>query len=212
VVAGVPPDYFSRTGQRWGNPLYRWELHEEDDFAWWRSRIRTALSRTDLLRIDHFRGFSACFAISAASPTAERGNWEPVPGRELFSSLQGEFPTMPFIAEDLGIIDEDVRELMARFGLPGMNVLLFAFGGDQGTLTSPTTMSLTRSSIPGPMTTRPHGDGSRRTRAQLPTGTWRLIRVARSRQGISTRSSFVSPISLSAGPRSSLSRTSSPRT
>lgn len=127
LVAGVPPDYFSATGQRWGNPLYRWEYMKEDNFTWWKSRLRWALEQTDLLRIDHFRGFEACWAIPADEKTAINGTWQPVPGSELFKSLLAEFGQLPLIAEDLGIITPEVDALRDQFGLPGMKILQFAF-------------------------------------------------------------------------------------
>jgi len=127
LVAGVPPDYFSDEGQRWGNPLYRWERMKENDFAWWKSRLRWALEQTDLLRIDHFRGFEACWAIPADESTAINGTWHPVPGSELFKSLLDEFGQLPLIAEDLGIITPEVEALRDQYGLPGMKILQFAF-------------------------------------------------------------------------------------
>ena len=127
MVAGVPPDYFSATGQRWGNPLYRWDRMAEDGFAWWKTRLRRTLDQTDLLRIDHFRGFEACWAIPAEEPTAINGSWQPVPGAELFASLQREWGALPLVAEDLGVITPEVEELRDRFALPGMKILQFAF-------------------------------------------------------------------------------------
>jgi len=129
AVAGVPPDYFSPTGQRWGNPLYHWDNLRKTSFQWWEDRLVHALCWCDELRIDHFRGFSACWSIPAQDATAERGEWRPVPGEELFQHLKRRLGKLPFIAEDLGVITDDVRALMARFHLPGMKVLQFAFGG-----------------------------------------------------------------------------------
>lgn len=136
-VAGVPPDYFSSNGQRWGNPLYNWEMMRRDGFSWWISRFRKALEHFDLIRIDHFRGFSACWAVPADQKTAVNGQWTETPGRELLEAMSENIPKnekdeLPLIAEDLGIITDEVRELMADFGLPGMKVLLFAFDGDIG--------------------------------------------------------------------------------
>ncbi|MBN9121441.1 MAG: 4-alpha-glucanotransferase [Planctomycetes bacterium] len=130
-VAGVPPDYFSATGQRWGNPLYDWEAMRRDGFAWWAARVRAALAQVDAVRLDHFRGFEAYWEIPAASPTAQIGRWVEAPGQELLATLRtalGAAP-LPFVAEDLGVITPPVDALRANFGLPGMRVLQFAFGG-----------------------------------------------------------------------------------
>lgn len=132
-VAGVPPDYFSKTGQRWGNPLYRWDVMARDGYAWWMGRIEHALRTVDVLRIDHFRGIMAYWAIPAEEETAINGEWKDGPGRDLLRRLRDTFAAigpMPFIAEDLGIITDDVREAMDDFLLPGMKVLHFAFGAD----------------------------------------------------------------------------------
>jgi len=130
VVAGVPPDYFSNTGQLWGNPLYRWDVHESTSFAWWIARIRHALRISDVLRIDHFRGFASYWEIPADAPTAIHGRWVSGPGDKLFSAFVREFGELPIIAEDLGLITQDVVELRERFKLPGMRILQFAFGDD----------------------------------------------------------------------------------
>ncbi|MFN3265016.1 MAG: 4-alpha-glucanotransferase, partial [Aquificaceae bacterium] len=127
VVAGVPPDYFSKTGQLWGNPVYHWERLRERGFDWWLFRIRHALRLFDVVRLDHFRGFSAFYQVPYGEKTAEKGWWEKAPGYELFDAIKREFPHMPFIAEDLGTIDEEVIALRDHFGLPGMKVLAFAF-------------------------------------------------------------------------------------
>ena len=129
VVAGVPPDYFSKTGQRWGNPLYNWKAMAAQDFAWWVARLRALLEQTDLVRIDHFRGFAACWNVPAAEPTAVNGKWVKAPGQALMATLQRELGSLPFIAEDLGVITPDVEALRDGFCLPGMRVLQFAFGG-----------------------------------------------------------------------------------
>lgn len=129
VVAGVPPDYFSPTGQRWGNPLYRWPAHEAEGFRWWISRIRQTLRFCDLVRIDHFRGFAAYWEIPAAEPTAVRGRWVPAPGEKLFHQVQKKLGKLPILAEDLGVITPDVEELRDKFSFPGMRVLQFAFDG-----------------------------------------------------------------------------------
>jgi 4-alpha-glucanotransferase len=127
VVAGVPPDYFSATGQRWGNPLYRWEAHLRDDFAWWRTRLDRNLQQCDMLRIDHFRGFVACWAIPAGDKTAVNGQWWDSPGEALFAALQRTQPGLPLVAEDLGIITPEVERLRDELDLPGMKILQFAF-------------------------------------------------------------------------------------
>jgi 4-alpha-glucanotransferase len=127
VVAGVPPDYFSATGQRWGNPHYDWEQMQRDNFKWWRERLRNQLLLFDLIRIDHFRGFEAIWEIDGREETAVNGRWVKVPGKELFQALQQEFRTLPVVAEDLGIITPEVNSLRDYFGFPGMRVLHFAF-------------------------------------------------------------------------------------
>ncbi len=129
-IAGVPPDYFSATGQRWGNPLYLWDRHEAGGFEWWISRVRNNLQLYDLLRIDHFRGFEAYYSIPASEETAMNGTWHKGPGQALFTALRAAFGTLPVIAEDLGIITSQVEQLRDDNGLPGMRVLQFAFGGN----------------------------------------------------------------------------------
>ncbi|MFN2578249.1 MAG: 4-alpha-glucanotransferase [Pyrinomonadaceae bacterium] len=130
VVAGVPPDYFSETGQLWGNPLYDWERLRADNFQWWIDRVRWLLELFDLIRVDHFRGFAACWQIPAGEVTARRGVWVKTPGRELFTALKKTLGDLPIIAENLGVITPDVESLRAEFGFPGMRVLQFAFGSD----------------------------------------------------------------------------------
>jgi 4-alpha-glucanotransferase len=127
-VAGVPPDYFSETGQRWGNPVYNWPAHEATRFAWWTRRMEYNFRLFDFIRLDHFRGFEAYWEIPAAEKTAIRGRWVKAPGEALFKELLHRFPTLPIIAEDLGVITAEVRELKDRFGFPGMKILQFAFG------------------------------------------------------------------------------------
>ncbi len=127
VVAGVPPDYFSATGQLWGNPLYRWDVMARDGYAWWVRRLRMATALYDLVRLDHFRGFEAYWEVPAADTTARRGRWVKGPGAAFFESVRRQLGGMPFIAEDLGVITPEVEELRDRFGLPGMKVLQFAF-------------------------------------------------------------------------------------
>jgi 4-alpha-glucanotransferase len=129
-VAGVPPDYFSATGQRWGNPLYRWELMRETQYEWWVARVRANLRMADIVRLDHFRGFAAYWEIPASEPTAVHGRWMPGPGMALFDALRNSLGTLPLVAEDLGFITEDVHELRKSAGLPGMKILQFGFGQD----------------------------------------------------------------------------------
>lgn len=128
VVAGVPPDYFSKTGQRWGNPLYDWDACAADGYGWWIGRMRTALELYDLVRIDHFRGFEAYWEVPAAEKTAVGGRWVKGPGETLFRAMAEALGSLPIVAEDLGVITPEVEELRDRFGLPGMKILQFAFG------------------------------------------------------------------------------------
>ncbi|MDT4955224.1 MAG: 4-alpha-glucanotransferase [Acidobacteriota bacterium] len=137
VVAGVPPDYFSATGQLWGNPIYNWERVLADGFRWWIERVRATLRIFDIVRIDHFRGFAASWEIPGGDKTAERGRWVNVPGRELFTAIRQALGDLPIIAEDLGVITPDVEALRDDFGLPGMRILQFAFGGDTKNLDLP---------------------------------------------------------------------------
>jgi len=130
-VAGVPPDYFSSTGQRWGNPLYKWDVLQQSNFAWWVDRIRRAQFLYDVIRLDHFRGFEAYWAIPAQDETAVNGTWVKAPGAALFQSLRDQLGELPFIAEDLGLITKEVDALREHFGLPGMKVLQFGFS-DRG--------------------------------------------------------------------------------
>lgn len=126
-VAGVPPDYFTATGQLWGNPLYSWSVHKKQDYAWWIERVRHSLHLVDALRIDHFRGFEAYWAVPAGEPTAEHGRWEKGPGYSLFNALKEALGELPIIAEDLGFITPEVTELRDSLGFPGMRILQFAF-------------------------------------------------------------------------------------
>lgn len=130
AVAGVPPDYFSQTGQLWGNPLYDWQAMRHDNFAYWRARVLEQLQRVDLLRIDHFRALAAHWAIPAGAPDARGGVWHLTPGEELLRLLMDELGDLPIVAEDLGVITDDVVALRKGFGLPGMRVLQFAFSGE----------------------------------------------------------------------------------
>ncbi len=132
VVAGVPPDYFSATGQRWGNPHYRWDRIKADGFHWWIDRVRTQRELFDLMRIDHFRGFEAAWEIPATAETAIDGRWVKAPGEHLFKALFAAFDDLALVAEDLGIITAEVDALREQFGLPGMKILQFAFGGNAG--------------------------------------------------------------------------------
>ncbi len=128
LVAGVPPDYFSATGQRWGNPLYDWERMRQQGFSWWLARFRWTLEQTDMVRVDHFRGFESYWAIPAEEKTAIHGQWQPAAGRELFQTLRAQLGEIPIIAEDLGVITPEVESLRDDFDFPGMKILQFAFG------------------------------------------------------------------------------------
>jgi 4-alpha-glucanotransferase len=130
VVAGVPPDELGPDGQRWGNPLYRWDRMQAEDFRWWSARVQRALEQADVLRIDHFRGFAGYYEIPASSPTAKEGRWVPAPGKALFTAIAKALGPLPIVAEDLGLITPDVIELREGCGFPGMKILQFAFGGD----------------------------------------------------------------------------------
>ncbi|WP_114780620.1 4-alpha-glucanotransferase [Botryobacter ruber] len=130
AVSGVPPDYFSETGQLWGSPVYDWKALERREYDWWIDRVLHNLQLFGLLRLDHFRAFSAYWEIPAGEKTAMNGKWVQSPGKELLTIIKNKCPDMPIIAEDLGEIDQPVRDLMQEFGLPGMRVLLFAFGDD----------------------------------------------------------------------------------
>lgn len=127
AVAGVPPDYFSATGQLWGNPLYRWDVLAGEGYRWWIERVKSSLTLYDILRIDHFRGFAAHWEVPAGETTAVNGRWVNGPGAGFFEALAAELGTLPIVAEDLGVITHDVEELRDRFGLPGMKILQFAF-------------------------------------------------------------------------------------
>jgi len=127
-VAGVPPDYFSSTGQLWGNPLYKWDVMEKDDFLWWRKRFSSLFELVDIVRIDHFRGFEAYWKVPGDAKTAESGKWVKAPGEKLFNTLKKHLGDLPILAEDLGVITPPVEALRDQFGFPGMKVLQFAFG------------------------------------------------------------------------------------
>lgn len=130
-VAGVPPDYFSKTGQRWGNPLYRWDVLAQNDYAWWADRLRMAFTQVDIVRIDHFRGFDAYWEIPAEKPTAVVGRWVKGPRSTFFEAMRNTLGDLPIIAEDLGVITPEVVALRDRFAFPGMKILQFAFGGER---------------------------------------------------------------------------------
>ena len=130
VVAGVPPDYFSATGQLWGNPIYDWAAMRTDGFAWWIRRMRAMFSHFDIVRIDHFRGFEAYWEIPGGDTTAVNGRWVKAPGDELFTAITAALGPLPIVAENLGLITPEVEALRAKFGYPGMSILQFAFGAD----------------------------------------------------------------------------------
>ncbi len=130
VVAGVPPDYFSTTGQLWGNPIYNWERQRAENFSWWVERMKGTLALVDIVRVDHFRGFAACWEVPGGDSTAERGSWVNAPGSELFHAIRDALGALPIIAEDLGVITPDVDALRDEFGFPGMRILQFGFGSD----------------------------------------------------------------------------------
>lgn len=130
VVAGVPPDYFSKTGQLWGNPIYDWEAMKADNFGWWTARIAFTLKMVDMIRLDHFIGFSRNWEVPGGDKTGEKGQWVNVPGNDLFSTLRQRIGQLPVIAEDLGALTLEVESLRDAFGFPGMRILQYAFGGD----------------------------------------------------------------------------------
>jgi len=129
-VAGVPPDYFSETGQLWGNPLYCWDVHQEDDYSWWLKRLSAVLNLVDIVRLDHFRGFAGYWEVPFEEQTAVNGRWVDGPGEHFFSAVEKKFGDLPIIAEDLGVITPDVVAMRENFNLPGMRIIQFAFTGD----------------------------------------------------------------------------------
>lgn len=145
VVAGVPPDYFSPTGQLWGNPHYRWDLLEAEGFGWWIERFRTLLQLVDIVRLDHFRGFAAAWQVPYGEETARCGQWVPAPGAALFQAVRDSLGDAPIVAEDLGVITPDVEALRDSFGFPGMKVLQFAFSTDSSDASLP--HNLVRNSV-----------------------------------------------------------------
>lgn len=132
LMAGVPPDYFSETGQLWGNPVYHWENLAHTQFNWWIQRFESLLKLVDVIRVDHFRGFQAFWAVEQGETTAMNGRWIKAPGAELFATIQHKWGRLPILAEDLGVITPDVEALRDQFGFPGMKVIQFAFGSDNG--------------------------------------------------------------------------------
>jgi 4-alpha-glucanotransferase len=130
-VAGVPPDYFSAQGQLWGNPVYDWEALRRTGYRWYIDRLRALLAHVDVVRLDHFRGFAAAWHVPAGAPTAQTGQWLPGPGGDLFAAIERELGTLPFIAEDLGVITREVSSLRDQFHIPGTRVLQFAFDGSR---------------------------------------------------------------------------------
>lgn len=130
VVSGAPPDYFSATGQRWGGPVYQWDVHKKTNFSWWLSRISQNLKLFHIVRMDHFRGFVAYWEIPAEEKTAVNGKWVEAPVYEFFDAIKEHFPTAKIIAEDLGMITPDVKKVIEHYGFPGMKILQFAFGAD----------------------------------------------------------------------------------
>ena len=137
VVAGVPPDYFSATGQLWGNPLYRWDVLKKNNYDWWIERFRATLTMVDIARLDHFRGFEAYWEIPFGMPTAEVGKWIKGPGADFFNGLKASLGVLPIIAEDLGVVTKEMTALRDQFNLPGMKVLQFAFSSDGSDLFLP---------------------------------------------------------------------------
>jgi len=137
VVAGVPPDYFSATGQLWGNPLYRWDVLKKNNYVWWIERFRATLAVVDIVRLDHFRGFEAYWEIPFGMPTAQVGKWIKGPGADFFDALKASLGDLPIIAEDLGVVTKEMTALRDQFNLPGMKVLQFAFGSDGSDLFLP---------------------------------------------------------------------------
>jgi 4-alpha-glucanotransferase len=149
AVAGVPPDYFSDDGQLWGNPLYNWDAHAADGYAWWLARLKANFALCDIVRIDHFRAFDTYWSIPAAAKTAKTGEWKQGPGLPFFKAIKAALPDARLIAEDLGDLFPSVHELRAATGLPGMTILQFAFGGDAGNLYLPHNLTANSVVYPG---------------------------------------------------------------
>ena len=148
VVAGVPPDYFSETGQLWGNPLYDWAALAADGFEWWIDRIKATLRQVDIIRIDHFRGFQAYWEVPAGEETAIKGHWVEAPGHELFQTIEHALGELPILAEDLGVITPEVEALREEFGFPGMRILQFAFDAKEAGELNPTNHFLPHNYVP----------------------------------------------------------------
>lgn len=176
-IAGVPPDYFSATGQLWGNPVYNWDELQQTNYSWWIERFRATLAYADLVRIDHFRGFEAYWRVPAGEETAMNGEWVLAPGAEFFETLGRELGRLPVLAEDLGIITPEVEELRDRFEFPGMRILLFAFGGEADNAYLPHNLSRTAWFILEPMTMTPPWAGGWRRQPPLRNNMWRSIWV-----------------------------------
>lgn len=192
--SGVPPDYFSETGQLWGNPLYRWDVMEADGFSWWISRLRRTLEQTDLVRIDHFRALSAYWSVPAEDDTAVGGEWVPGPGQAFLDAIRDAFPDLPLVAEDLGDLDDAVLQLRDRNELLGMRVLQFGFDGDPPNDHHPSrivercivypgthdndTLAGWWSSLDRPQRSRVRGDTAMPPRVRSRGAVWWLIGVA----------------------------------
>lgn len=163
-VTGVPPDYFSENGQRWGNPHYDWDYHLQENFEWWLARLEHHFQWFDLVRIDHFLGLEAVWMIDAKEETAFNGHWQKVPGDALLAALKHRIDPLPLVAEDLGVITPEVRKLKEKYGLPGMAVLQFAFDAFEDNPTNPRISFPTAWPIRARMTTTPRWAGIRHYR------------------------------------------------
>src|SRR5205823_11268368 len=130
AMSGVTPDYFSATGQLWGNPIYRWDRMAETGFRWWIDRVSWSIANLDMVRVDHFRGLEAYWEVPAGETTARNGRWVKGPGAELFAAVEAKLGALPILAENLGVITPEVEAIRERFGFPGMAILQFAFGND----------------------------------------------------------------------------------
>lgn len=164
-VAGVPPDYFSPTGQLWGNPLYNWEIHASENYAWWAERLQCAQKLYDVVRIDHFRGFESFWAVPFGETTAENGRWFPAPGMDFVNAVKKRLPGLSFIAEDLGFLTPEVHELVKNSGFPGMSILQFGFNPDANSDYLPHRVAETGYTIPVRTTMHRLCNGSQRPRS-----------------------------------------------